>query len=418
MAETYLGTYQFEDQRVRAGAELLDDLVGKKGDQKLTAKDVRRAEQLWNQHERSLENGEPAKSPLNKLSDFEVGLVGLAVPALSSELRTKTPHHRRVFATAMPVDVIALPEVRSCAALVTEFFGRGPEDREINLTDIQKAKVALESGLAGLPPEAVERLEESGVFTLANIDHIDIFLRTEKTGLVRHDGVKIGGHAMPMTFRLPVEGVAHGEEPDPQAIQQAIDKLETTLGDRSNYDRIYFKGPIGDNGLYLALNSKGRIGYVNPGDRVQMKRFKAEDTGEVLRVIDIDNSLVGEAIIGFWGKMINNIIQAVRKHLLKGLDRRIEQATTETVEILEEKRDPGEVISDVKKMIFAGSGAASFGAAMFNLPVATGIITGSGIFLTLSNVYNYLRRTRDMRPIYQALGISVNRDEKIRRITP
>ena len=386
-------TQHIKNRSLRATAELIDENIGKKQDHKVTSSDLAKTKELLKEYDADSAANRAVSGPLTALSPFELNQVRKNLPMLSDFIQGPSVKEKPAFATSVLISAIQDDAVRESAQKLASNFGKG--DQELNLTELRQAKKAIkEQTLNGAPlPESLKGINQE------HIDEIELFLMTGKGGLVSHGEVRIDGKIFDDAY--PLKG-----DPSSKAVIEGYEEQFKHLG----YDRIYIKDS--DKQLYVVLNKSGKL-RIQPQMRVQMGlEGHYEDSGTVVGVYDINNSF-GEATWSFWGDCIQRFASSLRDKLGADINDGLKQVSETTAKDINGKNS-GKGI-DMKDLLVLGGVTASVGAAAFNIPVAMGILGGSGLAMTGINIVDYLRSRHhlDKSPVYHAMGVTLNREPPV-----
>jgi hypothetical protein len=413
-----IDTRKIENEQHRAAAELIDERVGKQDDHQITDKDLKAAEKLLVKHQRANAAGKPHESPFRVLDPSltagintvsEADLLAQNLPALSDYLKDPKETFSGPFATVIRTDAVREQSLRNTAAFIAEIFGQGAD--EINLKELglaRKAFNALEAKqLNTSDPQLAEKIaasEQSKSFTGENLAKLEQFMLHGKGGLCDHGPVSINGQVFEDVFLLPFTNAE--TVTDNASLKAIIDEYELRF-QKTGYDRIY----IHDEGkVFVALHKSGRLNRVDPGFRVQMSADgDYKDSGVVARVVDVSNSYK-EATFGFWRDVVGNVVGGIRGKLHANLEKELDVASTAAVS----KPEGGKSKPEMKDLMVGAGVAASLGAAMFNIPAAVMVISGTGGLVTAMNVIDYVATGHDKAPFYHAIGVAVNRNESVK----
>jgi len=403
-----------ENEQHRAAAELIDERVGTTKNHIITDHDVANAEKLLAKHQRALDKGEPHKSPFRVLDpEMTGGVVGKSeadvlannLSALKDYLRDKNDAYSGPFATTIQTDAIRDKDLQKTAAFIAEVFGTGGD--EVNLKELGAARMAL--GKEDSPYAAkIAASELKSHFTEDKLFKIEQFMLHGKGGLCDHGPVSINGQVFHDVFMLPPT-TSTPEITDNATLKAFIDEYELRF-QKTGYDRIY----VHDEGrVFLALHKSGRLHRVEPMFKVQMSADgDYKDSGTVARVVDVSNSY-NEATFGFWRDIIGNITKGIRGKLQANLEKDLDVASTNAIADAKPEESEGSK-PDMKDLAVGAGVAASLGAAMFNIPAAVMVVSGTGGLITAMNVIDYVATGHDKAPFYHAIGVTVNRNERIK----
>jgi hypothetical protein len=123
----------------------------------------------------------------------------------------------------------------------------------------------------------------------------------------------------------------------------------------------------------------------------------------------------GEAVGGFWGRVIHRFTSSLRSLLEGRVDKSIQSAASAIADAR-----AGDAGSDnMNKMLAIGGVATTLGvSAVAAVKASAAAVAGGGaaVLLTGANIVDVARTRamRDMTPYYHAAGVTLNRDEKIR----
>jgi hypothetical protein len=386
--QPFVKSDELKDTNLRAAAELIDEQVGKKNDKTVTPKDLEKMRDLITRHDAAATAQHPEKSPLSHLMLTEIEIVRKSLDGLDAAMHApKLAVGRRVFCTSLLVSAIADPKVRETAAQVARAIGKGPD--QLNLKELDDARAAIQSGaLKGIDMNAFSAIET--------------FMFTGKGGLVTFGPVYVSGHRFDTVYKLPVErGLGDAK------LRKAIADFEQRFKE-TGYDRVYVKNDAGD--LFIALNGKGALKRVEPHFRAQFRDDgELKDSGEVLHVADVDNSMK-EATIGFWSKLLRKVIEGVRAAATKKETGEALLHAAEGTKEEDKKMSP----QQMQSLAIAGGMVASMGVATLNAPVAAVMAVATGLIATAANVAVMAQTGKDMTAVLHAVGVTVNRDEAVR----
>jgi hypothetical protein len=411
---TVLHTTRIGDRNLRAAAEIIDRSVGRSGNREVSASDLDRMGQLLTDHAA----GGPA---LGTLRPVEIELLQENLPKLKAMLgqTTSAPHELEPFCRAMWVDAIADPEVQTCAIALTKALDGG--NRELSLATFLLARDAVEGhvwpGHEAAIAEAKAKLGtalKDGSVTVDAIRSLDAFFLEGVGGLLSFGPVRVGARDFDDVYRLPTNGVTDeaikkGGDVDWGTVYAPViedfEKRFTKLA----YDRVYMVGPQGS--LFVALNEKGKLNDVAEGYRVSMRNDQHKgNSGEVLRVVDVANSW-NEAVWGPWKKSAVKVAEIVGDTFKTKMDKKLAEQANALVNVVDADAK-ADKRTDLKAVSVAVTAASAFGAAAVNLPALAWVFAGVGVAATAASVVSFLQKDHDKAPIFHAMGVTINRDEK------
>ena len=402
----FVATTEIADGEARAGAELIDDHVGKKKDGVVTKADLDKTRELLKKHDAFVKAGKNEKSPLAALMLKEIATVRASLDHLEAALHGPKPKvGNRVYCTSLRVDTIHDQGAMKTAKFLAANIGGGKA--QLNLHEVDEVSGALDVREHGGPPTPaqaailakVEAAIVSGDFDLKAFRNIELFMFTGKGGLVQHGPVYISGKPFHGVYKMPLpEGFDFSDAEKTKAL---LDGLEDDFKD-TGYDRVYLKNDKGE--LFVALNESGGISRVKKGFRAQFKDDgEYKDSGEVLRAVDVDNS-VSEAIFGFWSKLAKKLVDGIKGRLTND---ETGKAIRDVADKQEGSLTKGE---NFRAMLLAGSAVASMGVATINLPAAAIVAVGAFTVSTGASLVAMAATDKSDLAVLNRAGVAVNRE--------
>lgn len=460
MSMMKLQTSSLIDSNLRAAAEVIDQHIGKKNNHEITLKDLQEAERLV--EDAALGVGKAAET----WHPDAIAVVKQNLPKLWAEFKEAEPKDTvKDKYAAILIDTIADPSVRKTARLLASRFAR--PRAEVSIDDIHETRKLLAEIKASKPPSnpKLAKTITDGVaaktFDEDAFNRLATFMTTGVGGISNHGPVNISGREFADVYWLPldlldtqsepvavnVDGAEEEQEPAAasaagadaaaqpadgedapaaatrrRSSRPARERSESELNSiideytkrfkRTGYDCIFFLGA--DKRLYVALNDKGAVDKINEGFRLNFVHDSSTtDSCVVLRVVESNNS-IGDATVGFWGKLVRKLGDTMNALLFRRIDKRLEQSATRVQRATKDELSTDEK-HNLQRMVITGGTVAALGAAMASagavlgeFPLVAGSVAGIGAVMTAVQIVDYLATTRDKTAILNASGHVVN----------
>lgn len=378
-------------------------------------------------------------TPLDKLKPEELAL--LTGPEAAGRIRELDRELAEAALTttqspvllAMKVEQLILPDVRTCATLITDCYGEANTEGVLNIGELMAASAEFarskEPGFE--PSKAFRKATVDPAFNKDNIDALRIYMTLGLGGLFNHGTLEGHGIKCHRVFKLPL--LDEVELPKDKAWkdltkseQHAVLSANITAYERqfakTGYDRIYARGS--DNQLYVGLRDEGVLKELSPNANMifhdPSKTFNLgaiRQSAVVMRVIDVNNT-THEATVGFvsrtaagWGQSLNSLFRDVSEKPVTAIT-----AISDNL-----KPDPKASAATVAATssgfgpIFAAAGLAGIAAAIpatqniFSI-LGFGLVGFIGVATGLS-VWSMFRTGKDIGPFLDAIGHVVNKSD-------
>jgi len=362
---------------LRKTAEIIDQNIGKKNDRKISYNDVRTA--ITKQRD-LFSDGLLEKHGMSR-SDFID-----ALREIDGNLQRQRSLTGKPFCTSLHIDCIRDQDTRKAAEAIAKTFGRSNHD--LNLTELNQAKEALKNN-------SMPACDDASLICEKHIRKLEWFMQTGKGNLVVHPYVTINGVEFKEAYPLP------GDPDDPETIKDFNDRFNET-----GYDLIYFKD---ENSQLYVLPTINKPLLAKPKMRVQLgKKGSYQDSGEVIAVRSVNNSL-HKATVGFWADAINASVETFRT----SFGRDFVTSYKKIKEMSKHQRRNKSGISQ-ELLMLTGVGASLGVGTLFD-PHTIHVALGAAGVVTACNIADVVGKHLhlDRRPIYHAMGITINRDERI-----
>ena len=220
-------------------------------------------------------------------------------------------------------------------------------------------------------------------------------MQTGKGDLVVHPSVSING--IEFTEAYPLPGDANKED----TIEDYNERFKET-----GYDLVYFKDA--NEQLYVLLTIDQPV-LVKPKMRVQMgKPGRYEDSGEVIAVRSTNNSL-HKATVGFWTDTVSATVDTLRASFGRDF-----VTSYKNVEAMRKSNKSNREGVSKELLMLTGVGASLGVGTLFD-PHTIHVALGAAGAMTLCNVADVIGKhlQLDRRPIYHAMGVTINRNKRI-----
>ena len=362
---------------LRKTAEIIDQTVGQKNDRKISYNDV--CTTLNNQRD-LVSDSVLKKHGLSRHEFID------ALRELDGNLQRQRSLTGKPFCTSLHINCIRDEDTRKAAEAIAKTFGRSNHD--LNLTELNKAKEALKNN-------SMPACDDASLICEKHISKLEWFMQTGKGNLVVHPYVTINGVEFKEAYPLP------GDPDDPDTIKDFNERFNET-----GYDLIYFKD---DNSQLYVLPTIDKPLLVKPKMRVQLgKTGRYKDSGEVIAVRSVNNSL-HKATVGFWADAVNATVETFRTSF--GRDFVTSYKNVEEMK-KHHKNNKGGISQEL--LMLTGVGASLGVGTLFD-PHTIHVALGAAGIVTVCNVADVIGKHMhlDRRPIYHAMGITINRDERI-----